>query len=144
MEENRQHFRHIMLFYYRKGKSAAKTQRKICAVYGENAVNSRTCQKWFAKFRSGDFSLEDTSRVGRPVEIDTDEIKTLIRSNQRYTTREIADIVNVSKSSVKNHLRQLGYIYCLGSWVLQKSSKNRIVYDAKDYETIGVDEHESD
>ena len=33
-----QHFRHIMLYYFKKGKNAAEMQEKICAVYGEGAV----------------------------------------------------------------------------------------------------------
>ena len=34
-----------------------KILRKITAVYGEGAVTDKTCQKWFAKFSAGDFSL---------------------------------------------------------------------------------------
>ena len=37
MEEKKQHFQHIMLYYFKKGKNATETQ-KICAVYGEGAV----------------------------------------------------------------------------------------------------------
>ena len=38
MEENMQHFQHIMLYYFKKGKNATETQKKICAVYGKDAV----------------------------------------------------------------------------------------------------------
>ena len=38
MEENKQHFWHIMLHYFEKGKNATETQKKICGVYGEGAV----------------------------------------------------------------------------------------------------------
>ena len=38
MEENTQHFHHIMLYYFKKGKNATETQEKICAVDGEGAV----------------------------------------------------------------------------------------------------------
>ena len=38
MEENKQHHGHIMLYYFKKGKKAIETQKKICAVYGEGAV----------------------------------------------------------------------------------------------------------
>ena len=72
MEEKKQHFRPIMLYYFKKGKNATETQKKICVVYGEGAVTDRTCQKWFAKFRAGDFSLDDAPRSGRPVEVDSD------------------------------------------------------------------------
>ena len=38
IEENTQHFQCIMFYYFKKGKSATETQKKICAVYGEGAV----------------------------------------------------------------------------------------------------------
>ena len=50
MEDNEQNFQLIMPYYFKKGKNATETQKKICAVYGEGAVTDRTCQKWFAKF----------------------------------------------------------------------------------------------
>ena len=51
MEENMQHFQHIMLYYFKKGKNTIEMQkREICAVYGEGAVTDQTCLKWFAKF----------------------------------------------------------------------------------------------
>ena len=59
MEEKKQHFSHIMLYYFKKGKNATEMQKQICAVYGEGAVTDRTCQKWFVKFCPGDFSLDD-------------------------------------------------------------------------------------
>ena len=50
MEEHTQHFWHIMLYYFKQGKSSTKMQKQICAVYGEGAVTDQMCQKWFAKF----------------------------------------------------------------------------------------------
>ena len=38
MEENKQHFLHIMLYYFKTSKNAIKTQNKICVVYGVGAV----------------------------------------------------------------------------------------------------------
>ena len=110
MEEKKQHFWHIMLYYFKKGKNTTETHKKICAVYGEGAVTDRTCQKWFAKSHAGDFSLDDAPQSGRPVEVDSDQIETIIENNQRYIMREIADILKISKSSVENHLHQLGYL----------------------------------
>ena len=73
-----QHFWHIMLCYFKKGKNTTETKKKkkICTVYGEGAVTDRTCQKWFAKFHAGDFSLDDAPQSGRPVEVDSNQIKT--------------------------------------------------------------------
>ena len=73
-------------------------KKKICAVYGEGAVTDQMCQKWFAKFPAGDFSLDIAPWLGRLVEVDSNQIKTLIENNQHYTTWEIADILKISKS----------------------------------------------
>ena len=56
------------------------------------------CQKWFEKFCAGDFSLDDAPQLGRPVEVDSDQVETLIENNQCYTTKEIANILKISKS----------------------------------------------
>ena len=71
MEENLQHFWHIMLYYFKKGKNATEMQKKICAVYGEAAVTDQMCQKWFAKFCAGDFSLDSAPQLDKPVEVDS-------------------------------------------------------------------------
>ena len=47
-------------------------------------------------FHAGDFSLDDAPLSGGPVEVDSDQIETLIENNQRYATWEI-DIFKKSK-----------------------------------------------
>lgn len=42
--------------------------------------------------------------------IDSDKIKALVDGNRRYATRNVTEILNVSKSSVENHLKALGYL----------------------------------
>ena len=70
------------------------TKRGLCSE--EGAVTDRTCQKWFAKFCAGDFLLgDDTPWSGRPVEVDSNQIKTLIENNQSYTMWEIANILKI-------------------------------------------------
>ena len=44
VEENIQHFWHILLYYVTKGKNATEMQKKNCAVHGEGAVTDHTCQ----------------------------------------------------------------------------------------------------
>jgi len=40
-EENKVHFKYLMLFFYRKSKNATQAANKICAVYGKGAVDER-------------------------------------------------------------------------------------------------------
>ena len=67
-------------------------------MYGEGAVTDQTCQKWFSKFHTGNFFLDNAPWSDRPVEVDRDEVKTLTGNNQCYTTWEMADILKISKS----------------------------------------------
>ena len=67
-------------------------------MYGEGAATDRTCQRWFAKFRAGDFSLDNAPWLGRPFDVDSNQIKILIENNQHYTTQEIANILKISTS----------------------------------------------
>jgi len=48
---------------------------------------------------------------------DDDQIKSLIESNPYYTTREIAEIINVSQKTVVNHLHTLGYVSRYDIWI---------------------------
>ena len=85
-----------MLYYFKNGKNTTETHTythtKICA------VTDQTCQKWFAKFRAGDFLLDDAPQLGRPVEADSNQIKTLIENNQCSIMQEIANRFKISKS----------------------------------------------
>ena len=93
-----QHFQHIMLYYFKKGKNATETQKQIWVVCGEGAVTDQTCQKWFVKFHAGDLSLDRAPWSGRPVEVDGDQMETLIENKQRYTMWEIDNILKIPKS----------------------------------------------
>ncbi|GFT30383.1 histone-lysine N-methyltransferase SETMAR [Trichonephila clavipes] len=46
----------------RKGKNAVQARKKLTDVYGESVLTVRQCQNWFAKFRSGNFDVEDAPR----------------------------------------------------------------------------------
>ncbi|XP_011630944.1 histone-lysine N-methyltransferase SETMAR-like [Pogonomyrmex barbatus] len=89
----------------------AKTRRKLTKRYAscmEKMPCESVCRKWFAKFRCGDFDLQDAPRSGRPVTTDVDQIKALIDSNRHLTTTEIGHNLNIDQSTVSRHLRKLG------------------------------------
>ena len=65
--------------------------------------------KVVVKFRAGDFLLDDAPWLGRPVAVDSDQIKTLMEKSQCYTTREIADILKISKFLIEMKMSLLFY-----------------------------------
>ena len=42
--------------------------------------------------------LDDAPQSGRPVEVDSNQIKTFIENDQCYTMQKIADILKISES----------------------------------------------
>lgn len=72
-------------------------------MYGENTVTDQACQKWSAKFCAGHFLLDVIPRVDQLRLI----ANNLIEDAERYTTREITDILETLKSSAENQLHQL-------------------------------------
>ncbi|KAF6099802.1 hypothetical protein HJG60_011534 [Phyllostomus discolor] len=65
---------------------------------------------------------------GRPVEVDSDQINTLIENNQHSNKQEIANILKISKSSVENYLYELGYVNCFDIWVPYKLSEENLLH----------------
>ncbi|GFU53218.1 histone-lysine N-methyltransferase SETMAR [Trichonephila clavipes] len=123
MESDKQHFRDILLFYFRKGKNAVQARKKLTDVYGEGVLTVRQCQNWVIAPPQGGapHTLRNTgvdaSRSGRPVEADKDAIKTLVDANRRITTREIGLRINLSNSTVYDYLKGLGLSSKLDVWV---------------------------
>ena len=73
----------LCFIFLRKVKTTETNKKKSGAVYREGAVTDWTCQKWFAKFCTGAFSLDDAPQPGRPAEVDSDQVETLIDNSQR-------------------------------------------------------------
>jgi len=59
MNENKEEIRYILKFYYKKGKNVIQVAKKICVVYGHDAVSVHVAQSWFKRFQSGNFDVKD-------------------------------------------------------------------------------------
>ena len=88
MEEDTQYFWCIMLYYFKKGKNKTETQKKDlyslwrrCCDWSNISKVAREVLCW--RFLAGQCSTVDST--GRPVEVDSDQIGTLIENNQHYT-----------------------------------------------------------
>ena len=114
VDEN-EHFRHLLLFYFNQHLNAAEATRMICCVYGEKAVSERTAQKWFSKFNSGNFDLNDAPRSGRPSDFDEDCLNQLIHDDPRQSTRALGQAMDWNHITVSRHLKKIGKVQNLGS-----------------------------
>ena len=63
--ENHVHVRHILLYHFEKGRTAGEAFRDINELFGDGTIGRNTAIEWFARFRSGDTSLEEKKGRGR-------------------------------------------------------------------------------
>lgn len=125
---NNRDIRAIFLYEFKLGRNATQAAHNINEAFGEDTANERTVQRWFAKFRSGDMSLENEER-GRPeTVIDNDHLKALIEADTRITVRELATDLNVSIGTISQHIKAIGKVKKLDKWIpheLNEKQKNR-------------------
>lgn len=117
MDAQKLHIRHCMSFEFDRGLSGAAAAKEICEVYGDGSTTKSTCDRWYARFRSGDRTLTDQPREGRPSIVNGDVLESLLETKPRQTTRELAKQLGCSHTTVENHLHALGKIQKYGSWV---------------------------
>lgn len=73
--ENKQFWRIISILRKVKIQLKKKKRKKGCPCYGEGNVNEYMHQKWFAKPCTRDCSSNNTPQLSRPVEVDSNQIK---------------------------------------------------------------------
>ncbi|KIH55010.1 hypothetical protein ANCDUO_14841 [Ancylostoma duodenale] len=81
MSDLKSGFAYCLLYYFKRGKIAAESQRDPCDAFWQDVISERQCQRWFHKFRSGNESLEDAAR-GRPLSVvDMEQLKEAIEED---------------------------------------------------------------
>ena len=64
MDNQREHYLHILFFYFRKDKKAVQARKKMYKNYGVDCLTERQCQGWLACFHSENFNVQDAPHTG--------------------------------------------------------------------------------
>ena len=89
-----QHFRHLLFFAFHCGQKAAEAARDTYNLYAEGVIGKSTVQKWFTKFKNGDFDLNDMPHSRRPAEFDEKHLKVVLKEDGCQTSHELAEKMN--------------------------------------------------
>ena len=73
----------------------------------EGSETKSTIRCWFAKFRNGDFGLEDEEGRGRKPSIANDQLRTLLESNSQIIVRELSEELKISIWIISTHLKTI-------------------------------------
>jgi transposase len=98
-------------------KIAAESHHILHEVYGDHALAEQTCRKWFARFKSGDFDLENKDRPGQPKKFEDADLEALLDEDSCQTQEELAESLGVDRSTIAKRLHNLGMIQKQGNWV---------------------------
>ncbi|CAG0889983.1 unnamed protein product [Darwinula stevensoni] len=106
----------LLLYDFRIEKKAANSIADINTAFGPDTVSKSTAYDWYSRFQKGNESLEDQPRTGRPSEFDNSALQEALEANNRQTSRELADLLGVSHTTILHHLAELGKKAKLGCW----------------------------
>lgn len=113
----KEHLREVLLFMFNWKKSAIEAHKNIAEVYGEDAITVRACQKWFKRFKEGDFDLSNKDRGRPPKQFEDDDLQALLDEDDAQTQKQLADTLGVTQQTISNRLNDMGKIQKEGRWV---------------------------
>ena len=93
-------------------------------VYGEGVIGESMARKWLAKFKNGNFDIDNMPHSKRPSEFDKDHLKALLKEESRQTSYKLAEKMNCDQKTILNHLHSIGFSKKLGVWVPHELSEN--------------------
>lgn len=115
----RKNVRLLIYYSWMRRLNGAEMSREINEACGHNTVTVRTCQRWVQQFEEGNFELDDRERSGRPslgAELD-DAIQDYLKTFPRASSVEIATAMNVSQSTLWEHMKKIGLTNLACRWV---------------------------
>ncbi|UYV66246.1 hypothetical protein LAZ67_4000972 [Cordylochernes scorpioides] len=91
------HLREVLLFAFNWKKSATEAHRMLEEVYGDHALSKSQCYRWFKKFQSGDFELDNEPRGKPHQKFEDTELQALLDDDSTQTQEKLAKQLQVSQ-----------------------------------------------
>lgn len=110
MKLNREHFRTIIFYNFRRQLTRQECIDELISFYGDQASSYSTGKNWYNEFNRGRSSLKDEARDGPPKSVVTQEnidaVRKLIEKDPNVTYRKIEASLGISRSSIQTILHE--------------------------------------
>ena len=80
------------------------------------------CERWFRRFKSGDFDVADKEHGKPPKRYEDVELQALLDKDDSQTQKQLAEQLSVSQQAVSNRLREMGKT---GRWIRMSWTADR-------------------
>ncbi|UYV82257.1 SETMAR [Cordylochernes scorpioides] len=91
------HLREVLLFAFNWKKCATEAHRMLEEVHGDHALSKSQCYRWFKKFQSGDFELDNEPRRKPHQKCEDAELQALLDDDSTQTQEKLAKQLQVSQ-----------------------------------------------
>ena len=107
---SRRDFRAMIYYDFKQGKSYQQCHQTLKHGFGDQCPSTATVFRWYRHFRSGQTSIEDSDRCGRPNTAVTPEnvfrVRSMVNDDRRVTYAEIKGMLKISSGSVNTILHE--------------------------------------
>jgi len=93
---NKQHSRTALIFCFHLKKTATELYRLLGEIYDEHAPSQKTCERWFQRFKIGDFDVADKEHGKPPKKYEDVELQALLDEDDSQTQKQLAEQLSVS------------------------------------------------
>ena len=102
----------LIRYCYKRGLSTRCAVKEICDTEGEGTVSQSKASRWYRRFGSGDFTLEDQPRSGRPSTLDSKDVVAALEAEPSSSSRDLATALGVSShQTILNRLNQMEFVH---------------------------------
>jgi len=114
MECDKEYFCHLLFYLFDSKKTVATVHWFMSETYSVFALSIETCE-YFRRFKSDDFERQKMFRLTKKVW--RAEVQALLYENSARTLEELAEALNIGKSTVSNCLHAIEKIQKGGKWI---------------------------
>ena len=80
----------------------------LVEAFDEQIPTVKTCERWFQRFKSGVFYVDDKEHGKPPKKYEDADLQALLDEDDAQTQKQLAEQLEVSQHAVSNRLREIG------------------------------------